>query len=75
MRKSSIVQITIALVIALGYVYLFGVTGRVENVPEGETTSEEITVQAEETTTAAVPETKSPIYPSRCTLRLIWTMT
>ena len=52
MRKSSIVQITIALAIALGYVYLFGVTGRVENVPEGETTSEEITVQAEETTTA-----------------------
>ena len=30
MRKSSIVQITIALAIALGYVYLFGVTGRVD---------------------------------------------
>lgn len=59
MRKSSIVQITIALAIALGYVYLFGVTGRVENVPEGETTSEEITVQAEETTTAAAPETNT----------------
>lgn len=32
MKKSSIVQITLSLAIALAYVYLFGVTGKVESV-------------------------------------------
>ena len=80
MKKSTLVQITLALVIALVYVYLFGVTGRVPSVMEeenGEQQTESQTVTANEETTpyetenGDIPTYTIPPYSSTVTEGLI----
>lgn len=53
MRKAAFIKLTISLVITLAYVYLFGVVGTVESMPQ---LLEEETSSTEETTTASTPE-------------------
>ena len=53
MRKAAFIKLTISLVITLAYVYLFGVVGTVESMPQQ---LEEETSSTEETTTASTPE-------------------
>lgn len=59
MRKSSFIKITVSLIITLAYVYLFGVVGTVESMPQ--MLEEEISTTDEEettTTTTTAAETE-----------------
>lgn len=57
MRKSSFIKLTVALVITLAYVYLFGVVGTVDSVPQ--LLEEEITTTTGEATTTTTTEKES----------------
>ena len=76
MRKTAFIKITISLLITLAYVYLFGVVGTVESMPD---MLEEENISTEDTTTAATTdketETAAPeasadviIFPSYTSL-------
>ena len=54
MRKAAFVKLTVSLVITLAYVYLFGVVGTVESMPQ--VLEEEITSGEDTTTTTAATE-------------------
>ncbi|MCH5199884.1 MAG: SpoIID/LytB domain-containing protein [Oscillospiraceae bacterium] len=56
MRKAAFVEITVSLLIALAYVYLFGVVGTVERMPQ---VIEEETASTDETTTTTTAATET----------------